>query len=351
MGRSTGHAVRVAFRTDADAALGLGHLRRCLALAKAIEADGVESHLLLDGDERALDLATTAGVAVTNASGGGDAAVEWCARLGARALVVDSYAFTSDDYRALAAARLPVIAFDDTGERELPVELVVNGSAGAPRLAYRGAAHTRYLLGPRYLALRPEFAEPAPRAIRERVGRALVTTGGADPGRLTARLVGAASAGLGAAVALDVVAGPLVDDIACIRAAVRAAPGRAELYESPEHLRELMRAADLAITGGGQTVYELAATGTPMVAVGVALNQRLNLEAMREAGALEYAGDADDAGLEPLVTAALGALAGDARRRADMSQRGRALVDGRGASRLARAVMDLLAVPRPRDRA
>ena len=96
---------------------------------------------------------------------GGDdrsATVEYCERLGAGALVVDSYAFSSDDLRALGDGRA-VVVFDDTADRELPVDLVINGAAGAGRLAYRGDTRTRYLRGPHYLALGPEFAEAAPR--------------------------------------------------------------------------------------------------------------------------------------------------------------------------------------------
>ena len=336
-------AVRVAFRIDGASAIGLGHLRRCLALAQALRALGVESLVQLDGDDRALALAMTAGLEVSAVAWGDDlrAIGEWCGRLRASALVVDSYAFSSDDLRALVAAGRPVIVFSDTADRELPVDVVINGAVGAERLGYRGSPHTRYLLGPRYLALQPEFAEAAPRTIHDHLQRALLTIGGADPGRLTARLIRWAIAGLGA-VTLDVVAGPLVDDVASIREAVRSVPGRVTLHESPKHLRDLMLAADLAITGGGQTVYELAAIGTPMVAIRLAENQRLNVEAMRDAGVIEYAGGVDDAALESVLVATLAAVGADPRRRAEMSQRGRDLVDGRGAARLARALVDLV---------
>src|SRR6266849_2972254 len=279
-GVSTGHAVRVAFRTAVGSAMGLGHLGRCLALA-ALRAVAIESFVLLDSDDRALKLVMTAGFQGAQVACGDArrATVECCERLGAGALVVDSYAFSSDDLRALVAAGWPVIVFDDTATRELPVDLVINGGAGAGRLAYRGSPHTRYLLGPSYLALRPEFGEAGPRTIHDHVRRALLTSGGADPDRLTARLVRWTIAGFGA-ITLDVVVGPLVAEVDSIRAVVRSVPGRVILHESPKQLHDLMLAGDLAITGGGQTLYELAALGTPMVAIHLAENQRLNIEAM-----------------------------------------------------------------------
>lgn len=338
-----GQAVRVAFRTDAGCAIGLGHLGRCLALAHVLRTLGAECLLLLDGDHPAWDFATASGLelfAVTRTDDPG-ATVDWCRRREVSALVVDSYTFSASDLRALLATDRPVVVFDDTARRELPVDLVINGGIGATQLPYRGGPHTRYLLGPRYLALRPEFAEATPRTTHPRVGRALVTLGGTDPGRLTARLVRWAIAGLGA-VTLDVVVGPLVDDVASIRTAVASAPGNVVLHESPKHLRDLMRVADLALAGGGHTVYELAATGTPTVAIRLAENQALNIEAMRTAGALAYAGDVQDPALGSVLVETLAALAVDPGRRAHMSHRGRALVDGLGADRLARAVLDLV---------
>src|SRR5712664_431502 len=94
---STGHAVRVAFRTAVGSAMGLGHLGRCLALAHALRAVAVERPVVIV--EQALDLVMTAGFQASQVACGDDrrATVECCERLGAGALVVDSYAFSSDD--------------------------------------------------------------------------------------------------------------------------------------------------------------------------------------------------------------------------------------------------------------
>src|SRR6266403_599071 len=195
-----GDAARVAFRTDAGSAVGLGHLSRCLALAHALRTLGAESRVLIDGDHRALELALAAGLEAPAVARADDpeATLELFGRLGASALVVDSYGFTPDDLAVFVAAGRPVAVFDDTANRELPVDLVINGGVGSRALPYRGGPRTRYLLGPSYLALRPEFAEAAPRAIHDDVRRALVTIGGAAPGRLVAPLLRWAIARLGA---------------------------------------------------------------------------------------------------------------------------------------------------------
>jgi spore coat polysaccharide biosynthesis predicted glycosyltransferase SpsG len=106
-------------------------------------------------------------------------------------------------------------------------------------------------------------------------------------------------------------------------------------------MRRLMLEADLAISGGGQTTFELAATGVPTVAIRMAKNQTLTLETLAEAGALVRGGDAEDPALAASVTAALETLLEDGDRRAAMSRRAREAVDGRGVLRVASEVRAL----------
>ena len=104
-------------------------------------------------------------------------------------------------------------------------------------------------------------------------------------------------------------------------------------------LRELMLRADLAVSGAGVTLSELAATATPMVAVALADNQRANFEAFTKAGLALGAGAAGDPDLSDAIEETVKRLAGDGALRATMGARGRALVDGHGASRVARLIV------------
>ena len=53
------------------------------------------------------------------------------------------------------------------------------------------------------------------------------------------------------------------------------------VHSAPEDMRAIMATADLAVTAGGQTTYELAASGVPAVALCIAENQRPNLAALQ----------------------------------------------------------------------
>jgi spore coat polysaccharide biosynthesis predicted glycosyltransferase SpsG len=87
------------------------------------------------------------------------------------------------------------------------------------------------------------------------------------------------------------------------------------------------------------TLYELAAAGTPAVTVCMADNQRPNAEGFARAGAAPAAGRAGEPGLAGAIEAALRRLAADPAARAEVAARARALVDGRGAIRVARRIL------------
>jgi UDP-2,4-diacetamido-2,4,6-trideoxy-beta-L-altropyranose hydrolase len=332
-------APRFAIRTDAGAEIGLGHLRRCLALARALRAAGADASFFVDGDASPAD---GAGFEVRRVAAGRDLAdvCESAGRAGARAVVVDSYVVGAPYLRGLGEAGFRVVVIDDLADRELEVDLVVNPSPAAVGLRYRAAARTQYLLGSRFALLQPEFAAPPTRRTAERARRLLVTIGGGDVDGFTAAVVGWIAACLDD-VTLDVVIGPWFAGAEELRSVAARAGSSIRLHERPHDMRRLMLGADLAISGGGQTTYELAATGTPAIAIEMADNQAASLAALAEAGTLVAVGAAADPDLESALTAELAALVKDRDRRAEMSRRARAAVDGHGARRVAKAVLAL----------
>jgi spore coat polysaccharide biosynthesis predicted glycosyltransferase SpsG len=316
----------VALRADGGAAVGLGHVRRCLALATAIAPWG-DCHLLLRGDRDA-----TAGAAVPVLAVGPvwDDTVTAAVGLGASALVADSYAVTAADLRTARDVMPTVVAIDDTGRFPVPADIVVNAALGPQ--APSATDGTVYLLGPRFALLAPDFTGAPRRLVPAEIRRVLVALGGAARADLIALVVRAVRRALPAA-AMDVVVGPVGDGLDAARVAVDGTD-RVTLRPAPRTLRPLMDTAELAVTAGGVTLLELAAVGVPAVGISLAPNQDGNLGGFAEAGAVGLAGRASDAGLGDRVTVAVRDLADPARRRA-MAERARALVDGGGAARVA----------------
>ena len=171
-------------------------------------------------------------------------------------------------------------------------------------------------LGPDYWGLEVDAA----RAARP-VGSVLVVVGSGDPGGHAVGLAQAATEALpGRRVTL--VRGPYAD---------WDEPPWVDVLDRPRSMLKALLESDLVITSGGQLLYEALAAGTPTVTVPVAENQRPGAQAAMRSGATEVVEPDDKATLRERLSA----LADDPAARGDRVQRGRALVDGNGALRVA----------------
>jgi UDP-2,4-diacetamido-2,4,6-trideoxy-beta-L-altropyranose hydrolase len=336
--------VTIALRAGGGPQRGFGHIRRCLTLAEAVCTRGGRAVLILNHHDAAIGARQRNHVEtafVDNAELHGlDQTLAYVAQLRATTLLVDSY-----DVSRSALERVPVplgVIVDAAPAVALPAALVTSAVPG-------DAAHwpvrpgTRLLLGPRYALVRRQFFTRE-RAIAGEVRRILVTTGGTDVDGGIVRLVEAVCRALSDAIA-DVIVGRYFTNqsIQALEQVAAANPG-VILHRDVDDARDLMLGADLALTGGGQTTFELAATGTPAIAVGLVDNQARNLISLKTAGALVYAGEIGDADTIDTVHGLLSELSRSRERRERMSLAGRRMVDGRGAERVAD---ELLRLARP----
>ena len=330
----------VVFRVAGGVRMGLGHLRRCRTLAERLSASGATVRFVTASRE-AFDVIAAAGwdAAVEPDETAIETTVRTLRALAVpRVVVVDDPRLGGPAWAALGALAA-VACLDDNGDRSLPVALIVNGSAGAERFVYRAGPDTRLLLGPRYIVLREAFARIPERVMAARVRRVLVLGGGADLGGVTARLVRSALASL-PDVCVDAVIGPFAAPPAFDGLPPRDRE-RVRLHRDPPDMAALMADAELAVSGGGQTAYELAAAGTPAIGVRLAADQALNLRGLAAAGCLRDPGPPSAPWFDDRLAATLSELAGDAAARAEMGRCGRRLVDGRGAERVIDALEGL----------
>ena len=328
----------IAFVTDGGPEIGLGHLSRCAALCRAAVADGARTTVLLPEPSRIRPLLRGVRAELLRCPWPVDAdrARATLVTLTPDVIVVDSYAASPhflDSLRAIA----PVVAVDDLADRPLPVDVVVNGGAGAETLSYDRRPGTNYLLGPRYALLDPAYAATPTRAATQRVRRVLVCLGGGRQIDVGVTALAAVDRALSGCV-VDVVVGASGTTGWELDGAAREMQNLAVIHRDRFGLRELMLRADLAVSASGVTLLELAATATPMVAVALVDNQRPNFEAFTKAGVALGAGAAGDPDLSDAIEAGVKRLAGDGALRESLGARGRALVDGQGAHRVAELI-------------
>ena len=323
-------------RADASPEIGYGHLRRCLEVARALgsRAQGV-SLLTREGSDARL--AERAGVSVVRIEG--DRPEDWQGRLDPQAgpLLLDTYTTSEADLVALRGAGRCVAVFDDGARlQRYDADVVIDYGPAANESQYAANPDTRWCLGPAFFPLRPEFVRARRSTpIRNRVTRIAITFGGSDPDDWTSRVLETLERGPAlCGIELCVILGP---GHAGRRASEAAPRPNVELVRDPADLAERLAGVDLAISGAGGTALELAFLGIPSILIPISADQVAIARALGEYGAAVDLGDAgalDDERLDGAVAE----LVASTERRAELAERARQRVDGRGAERLANAL-------------
>ena len=337
----------VLFRLDAGPHLGLGHLQRSLALATALKMAGAESIFLINNDAPSHEKARQDGYRVISlaaveswTAADGRSTLEAAAFHGCDAVVVDYHEAGTAYLASLRDAGLYVIARDDQALYPFPCHRVFNGNADAKRLSYcSSSGDTSFLLGTRYMVIKQEFWKLPRRSSSAEVRNVLVILGGMDQYDLMPKILNLLDS-VNGDFTVTAVAGPYFHNIDAIQAAAKNATRTINVISSPGTVDRLMLEADLAISAAGQTLYELAATGCPTIAVAVAANQKGHLEALAEIGIVLDAGDATgNTDIMTKIRKALGSSLLDSDARYAMAAAGQRLVDGQGAQRVAQTVL------------
>lgn len=259
-------------------------------------------------------------------------------RHGCSTVIVDSDHVEFGYLEELRRSGFFVCAIKDSAPYAFPCHMVVNGNADAEGLGYQSISKdTVFLLGSKYSILRSEFWQLPSGAVSEHVASVLVTMGGADPFCLTARLLELLDA-LPGSFSVSTIIGPFFKNVEDIERAARSSRRKITLHRTPDSVCKLMLDADLAVSAGGQTLYELACAGCPTVAVRMAPNQDGQLGVFERVGFLKTAGPGDGDHIVERIEAMLTSLLFNPQSRTEMGLAGRGMVDGMGGLRVAKAI-------------
>jgi len=318
--------VQVAIFTEGSREIGLGHISRCLALAEAFKAKESEVRFLVRGDETGKILLSGWKVKFFNWESEASHTEAFLA--GTTVAVVDSYTAAPEFY-TFVTKRVPITLFlDDFFRLPYPEQAFILNSTAEPD------ENPRHLFGLEYALLRSAFWKVPKREVKREVKRVLVTFGGEDLRGLTPAAVSAVREVFPEAECA-VVIGPAFSktDFAFDNNLVK-------LYRNllAEKMRNLMLASDIAVSAGGQTLFELARTGTPTVVVEVGPDQEKNIVKLSKAGFLSVAGRWDDKNLFMAVKSRLMELKSPILRK-KQAYAGQAAIDGLGARRVAEKIL------------
>jgi spore coat polysaccharide biosynthesis predicted glycosyltransferase SpsG len=293
---------------------GRGHLSRLVTLAEVLGKRAAVFLELNRGSPTATERDRLAGAGVRPHRG-----------VSPDAIVVDLP--QPDDIAGRWAAERLVV-FDDSHRLTDPAAVVVQPSL--PIWSGRAEVGT-VLAGYAYAPIRPSLRGfPADRQPVE-PAEVVVCFGGSDPHDVSARLAPAVAAALDRAARLTVILGGGYTG----RLDEGAVPA---VVHDPADLDERLARATLAVIGGGTMKFELAHLGVPSIVVAVADDQLAVGPPFATTGAARFLGDGRMVDPAAVGDVARTLLDDPAARRA-MAAAGRAAVDGRGAERVADAVL------------
>ncbi len=334
----------VFIRVDGNVHIGSGHVMRCLSLAKALRAENAVCSFVL-ADETMENVVAQEGFDVcvlhtqwNDLTAETDAMLAVLEKNRPLMLVVDTYYVTEMYLRTLNGV-VPVVYIDDLNAFDYPVRCVVNYNIYADQLHY--SPNKRYILGSAYAPLREEFAQRK-LCFRKTAENVLISTGGADVGNVAAEILyhclkSDALRGL----KFHLIVGALNAHKEALRELVRD-DRRVILHENVADMANLMQGCDVAISAAGSTLYELCACGVPTVTFATADNQLTPSACFSQKGLMLNAGDMRDGKQKTslAVVHQLQKLAGDDRLRYDTALKMQRMVDGCGAGRLAKKLLN-----------
>ena len=308
--------MKVVFLTEGGSRTGFGHITRCVSLCEVFEEKGISPEFIVNGDDRILGLL----------KGKRYKMLDWLKDMGgflkiinkADIVIIDSYLAGISFYVEISRhARVPVY-IDDNKRIDYPPCIVVNGAIYAMELDYPASKDFSYLLGPEFLPMRREFLNVGNKIIKEKIRNILITLGGEGHAEVIAKLKDFVLSRL-SNVEVEIVDG----------------------NRGAEDMVRLMLAADMAISAGGQTLYELARTGTPTLGICMADNQIRNLKGWSKYEFLKYCGWYDSPKLFKRLDRAIMSIQ-DKTVREGMKKVGQSFVDGKGAHRVVDVITGVL---------
>ena len=341
----------ILFRADANSAIGVGHVMRCLSIAGAAVSQNINVCFVLADDARR-DLVAERGyqsiilgTAYDDLDGEAERFSSIVAEFKPKALIVDSY-FVTDYY--LSALRnvcrsinCRLVYIDDVLAFPYPCDVLLNYGIYATVAGYNSLYKDEkkaptFLLGTSYTPLRQEFQNTVPRVVRKQGRDILCSTGGSDFTHMTLALVTEIQRCAVSELTFHVIIGAMNEDKALIYEKTEDDPNIV-LYADVRNMSALMQSCDVAISAAGSTLYELCATQTPTITYILADNQIPGADGFERYGIMKCVGDVRQMGAkglaENLVREAI-RFADNYEERCQIAELQHMVVDGKGADRI-----------------
>ena len=336
-------------RADAGIDIGFGHIMRCLALGQnwrdhegPVTFIGTSLPQSIETRIIAKNMRFEHIPTIPDSDNDAKYIADFAIGSGASWIVVDGYQFDSSYQKMLKKAGLNVLVLDDLGKAgPYYADIILNQNINAHHYSYKNReSYTQLLIGTTYALLRKEFLDysglksDTPLVAKN----ILVTFGGVDPERLIKKVIRALRRVKKIDLNVLIICGNINKNSNEFKSEI-GERDNFKIITNPSDMPSLMNWADLAITAGGSTSWELAFMGVPNLIINFAKNQVSNSEQLHDSGLAMNLGDykriSDDH-----LTKKIEDLVKSYQSRKRMKELGQKAVDGKGVIRVIDAMKD-----------
>lgn len=316
--------MKVFIITEGYQSTGYGHITRCLSLYQAFKERNINPQLIINGDKTAAAFLADSNYLLLNWLENPDMLFEKIDN--SDIVIADSYKADEKFYEELYGRTRLLAVIDDYVRLNYKAHIIINGTIGSENYWYKRNGDVNYLLGAKYIPLRKEFRNVEDKLINPDVKNILITMGGQDIRNLTELVLDRMLSEF-----------PDVNYFVVAKENFNISIAKYSHIKNVEFIfdaaagkmKELMLKCDVAITAAGQTLYELACTGIPSIAIVVADNQIKNIQGWVANGFIAEELYYDDSSLLDKICASITKLK-DKETRSLISLKGKSAIDGRG---------------------
>jgi spore coat polysaccharide biosynthesis predicted glycosyltransferase SpsG/L-amino acid N-acyltransferase YncA len=275
--------------TEGSKKKGFGHIMRCSALYDAWIERNIEPTLIVHGDDSVKPYISKKKHVIGNWIDDSSLRNSYIKKY--TLSFIDSYIAPKDVYSDIADRSSTAIYIDDNNRLIYPKGVILNTNAYAETLVFPQTPDREYILGPSYVMLRKEFWDIPKKQKSSKIASVMITFGGEDMRNMTPQM-------------MDLI----TNSFSNIHQYVIIGKGYSEknisaiekrknnnvtsiYYPDAKRMIETMMKSDIAISAGGQTLYELIAFQIPTIAIPVIENQIQNVDYLSKKGLIDCPGN------------------------------------------------------------
>jgi UDP-2,4-diacetamido-2,4,6-trideoxy-beta-L-altropyranose hydrolase len=298
--------------TEGGRNFGFGHLSRCISISEYFKKAGVITEYIVDGDDSIQQMLKNQSFVL----------MDWLNKKSvlqklqqSSFILIDSLRISGEQIKEIQQLDANIIYIDDEKRKNiLDKGFVLDWTVLSDKKNYffPKKENVTYLLGSKYTPLRRHFKFKDRINISNKVENIFVSFGGSDVRNLTPKVLGL-----------------LVEHYPKLKKSIVVGDGFTNLetlklvqdenttliYNAGDKkMSSLMKNSDIAISSGGQTLYELTCLGIPTIAILMIENAREDTEGWNKIGSIDYIGNFDDSDLMKKLLASINRLKKQTRR-------------------------------------